>query len=121
MTTLTVPGTAAVRAGAADMLRTGGWIQGRYYSESPTTPGFDLVGAISLAAGLPVTELACVKPSSTDPGYLARWDVAQQVCAEIAAVLGRPKDEASPPRWLAFWNDRATLVDVLGALEGQAA
>ncbi|WP_431928648.1 DUF6197 family protein [Nonomuraea jabiensis] len=123
MTTLTIPGKAELRAGAADMLKTVGWIKGKYYSDNGKKTGVCLVAAISLAAGLPATALASLKPGTKDADYLARWDVAQDLCNEITAALGRPAHEMPPTRWLSFWNDkpRTTLDHVLGALEGQAA
>ncbi|TMR99555.1 DUF6197 family protein [Nonomuraea basaltis] len=123
MTTLTIPGKADIRAGAADLLKTGGWIQGKYYSTRSKTPGVCLVAAISLAAGLPAVALASLKPHSKDADYLARWEVAQELCSEIATALGRPAHEMAPTRWLSFWNDKphTTLAQVRDALEGQAA
>ncbi|MEV0313572.1 DUF6197 family protein [Nonomuraea fuscirosea] len=124
MTTLTtVPSKAQIRAGAADLLKTGGWIQGKYYSDNGKTTGVCLVAAIGLAAGLPATALASLKPGTADADYLARWAAAQDLCDEIAAALGRPAHEMAPTRWLSFWNDKphTTLDHALGALEGQAA
>ncbi|MEV6154961.1 hypothetical protein AB0L53_31930 [Nonomuraea sp. NPDC052129] len=124
MTTLTaVPGKTDIRVGAADLLKTGGWIKGKYYSTNPKKAGVCLVAAISLAAGLPAVALASLKPHSKDMGYLARWEMAQDLCFEIAATLGRPAHEMPPTRWLSYWNDKphTTLDHVLGVLEGQAA
>lgn len=123
MTTLTsAPSKAQIRAGAADLLKTGGWIQGKYYSGSGKATGVCLVAAISLAAGLPATALASLKPGTVDADYLARWAAAQDLCNEIAAALGRPAHEMAATRWLSFWNDKphTTVDDVLAALEGQA-
>jgi hypothetical protein len=124
MTTLTaVPGKTDIRAGAADLLRTGGWIKGKYYATGPKKTGVCLVAAISLAAGLPAVALASLKPHSKDTDYLARWAVAQDLCSEIATALGRPGHEMAPTRWLSFWNDKphTSLGQVLSALQGQAA
>lgn len=122
-TTLTVPSVTQIRAGAAAMLKRGGWIKGDYYSNTGKDTGVCLVAAIGLAAGLPATALASLKPGTQDADYLARWNVAQQVCAEIAEELGRPAHEMAATRWLSFWNDRpaTTFGEVLAALEGKAA
>lgn len=123
-TALTVPGKTEIRAGAADMLRTRGWIKGKYVSVSENGKnGVCMVAAISLAAGLPSWALASLKPGTKDADYLARWNAARDLCAEIAEALGRPAHEIPPTRWLSFWNDRphTTLNDVLAALEGRAA
>ncbi|WP_336214748.1 DUF6197 family protein [Nonomuraea sp. LPB2021202275-12-8] len=124
MTTLTtVPSKSDLRTGAADLLKSAGWIKGKYCRTDAKRTGVCLVAAISLAAGLPAVALASLKPHSKDADYLARWEVAQNLCSEIATALGRPDHEMAPTRWLSYWNDKphTTLADVLGALEGEAA
>lgn len=123
MTTTTLD-LADIRANAARILTSGGWIQGDYMSTS-AQPGCCIVEAICRGAGLPPATLARKKaPSASSPEIVSAFRAAQDLMDELSQQLGRDPERAkfTPRDWLTNWNDTKgrTLDEVLAALGAEA-
>ncbi|MEV4806851.1 hypothetical protein AB0K18_43225 [Nonomuraea sp. NPDC049421] len=132
MTTTTLPSLADIYSGAAEILRTLGWVQEVYVADiyPPERPTEEcpvcLIEAIFRAAGLPPKSWPDGHDDSEDQE--ARWNLAEAAAEALAARLGYDRDKTpdadkpDKPYWLVAWNDAEarTLAEVLAALDEAA-
>ncbi|GAA1614593.1 hypothetical protein GCM10009733_008510 [Nonomuraea maheshkhaliensis] len=127
-----LPSLADVYFGAAQILRTLGWVQDRYVDNGfpPERPLEEcpvcLIEAIFRAAGLPPQTWPDGHDDSEDQA--ARWELAETAAEALATRLGYDLDKTpevdKPDRayWLITWNDvkTRTRAEVLAALDEAA-